>query len=120
MRCNTGLSLGVVLSETTNGQKVKSLLKMISEKWLEIQLRLRVERLGGLAWKFLSFVNGVPDRLILMPGGKCYFAELKSSGKKPTRLQRVIHGWLRQRGFKVFIIDSEESLKQCIDEIQSV
>lgn len=62
--------------------------------------------------------RGLPDRLILMPGGLAFFAEIKTTGKKPTRLQQHCHALLRGLGFNVFVIDSTESLEfalACID-----
>ena len=45
--------------------------------------------MGGVAYKFVSPGNsGVPDRIILMPGGKIYFVELKREGGQLTNLQK--------------------------------
>lgn len=72
-----------------------------SEKTLERKLRKEVEKRGGQALKLMSQLHrGLPDRLILMPGGRTYFAEIKTTGKKPTELQRHCHGQLRSLGFK--------------------
>ena len=41
-----------------------------------------VRAVGGQALKFTSqTMNGVPDRLVLLLGGKCAFVELKAPGK---------------------------------------
>lgn len=84
---------------------------MDSEKLLEKTLREKVKDLGGLALKFhcLSF-TGFPDRIILMPFGKIYFVELKSEGKKPTKIQLAVHKILEDLGFQVLVIDSTEKL----------
>ena len=78
---------------------------MDSEKLLEKTLRERIKDLGGIALKFhcLSF-TGFPDRVVLMPFGRIYFVELKSEGKKPTKIQLVVHEQLRSLGFKVSVI----------------
>lgn len=45
--------------------------------------------MGGVAYKFVSPGNsGVPDRIILMPGGQVYFVELKREGGQLTSLQK--------------------------------
>lgn len=47
--------------------------------------------MGGLAPKFTSpGFDGVPDRLILLPGGKVAFIELKAPGKtlRPLQVRR--------------------------------
>lgn len=60
--------------------------------------------------KLLStFVKGLPDRMILCQGGYVGFAEIKTTGKKPTKIQTYIHEKLRALGFKVFVIDDLES-----------
>lgn len=95
-------------------------MEKYSEKVLEAKLRIDVKKLGGIAYKFVSpGINGVPDRIILMPNGKAFFAEIKSTGKKPTALQLFNHRQLRALGFEVFIIDDAESLVNCINAIQT-
>ncbi len=58
------------------------------EKDIESYLRKRVKAAGGLALKLVCpGCTGVPDRLILLPGGRAYFAETKDTGE--LALQRV-------------------------------
>lgn len=58
------------------------------EKEIEKFLVDGVRKMGGVAFKFVSPGNaGVPDRLVVMPGGKVYFAELKTDKGTPTILQ---------------------------------
>ena len=86
-----------------------------SEKTLEARLRKEVEALGGKALKLMSQLHrGLPDRLVLMPGGLAFFVELKSTGKKPTALQTHCHDQLRQMGFEVYVVDSTESLEKAV------
>ena len=47
--------------------------------------------------------------MILCKGGYVGFAEIKTTGKKPTKIQLCIHDKLRSLGFQVFIIDGIES-----------
>lgn len=89
-----------------------------SEKTLEARLRKEVEKQGGMALKLSAQLHrGLPDRLILMPGGKAYFAEIKTTGKKPTKLQEKCHRELRDLGFDVFVIDSTDRLLDALDAI---
>ena len=56
------------------------------EKTVEVYLRNRVKAAGGLALKLVCpGWTGVPDRLILLPGARVYFAETKDLGKTPKR-----------------------------------
>lgn len=91
-----------------------------SEKYLESTLRLKVIELGGQCFKWVSpGVNGVPDRIVLMPFGHIWFVELKTLGKTPTKLQLFIHKLLTRLGFKVVVIDSLEKLNLFLDEIRT-
>ncbi len=81
------------------------------EKTVEAYLRDRVKAAGGLALKLVCpGWTGVPDRLILLPGAKAYFAEVKDLGKTPKRRQRYVHGRLRALGFQVFVPDSKPAV----------
>lgn len=91
-----------------------------SEKTLEARLVREVKALGGTALKFTSqFHRGIPDRIILMPGRKTTFAEMKSTGKKPTKLQVIAIDQLRKMGYPVRVIDSTESLNELINELRN-
>lgn len=82
-----------------------------SEKWLERQLVKKIGERGGVALKYSNANRtGYPDRLVLLPGGRAYFVELKSKGRKPTRLQSLRHEELRALGFGVAVVDSPEAL----------
>lgn len=61
---------------------------MKPEAKLEAKFRDRVKKAGGVAFKFVSpGYRGVSDRLVLIPGGKVVFAELKDGDKKLSALQ---------------------------------
>ena len=85
------------------------------EKKVEKYLVVRVESLGGLCVKFPPlFFAGFPDRIVLLPGGRIVFVELKDEGKKPTPLQIRVHTKLRALGFRVEVLDSKESIDEFI------
>ena len=85
------------------------------EKTIESYLRRRVRDTGGLALKFICpGWTGVPDRIILMPGGRVYFAETKDTGKKPKPRQKYVHGRLRELGFLVFVPDSKDAVDDMV------
>jgi hypothetical protein len=90
------------------------------EKEIELQLVSSVKKKGGRAVKFTSpGFDGMPDRLVLLPGGKCGFVEVKAPGKKPRALQRVRHEMLKGLGFKVYVLDTKEQIEEIIDDICS-
>lgn len=88
------------------------------EKTIEQKLVGAVRAAGGLAPKWVSpGLDGVPDRIILLPGGHMAFAELKAPGKKPRPLQEKRIGQLRRLGFPVYIIDSVEQIQTILKEV---
>lgn len=71
---------------------------------------------GWLCLKFVSpSMSGLPDRIILAPKGRVFFAELKAPGKKPRRLQESVHKILIRLGFLICVIDSKELARTYID-----
>lgn len=91
---------------------------MDSEKLIERKLVDAVKAKGGICVKFYSaYQRGVPDRIVLMPQGRVYFVELKSTGKKPTKLQELFIGKLRSLGFIVEVIDTIEKLTEFANRV---
>jgi len=91
-----------------------------SEKDLERKLCAEVKKLGGWAIKLLSSqITGLPDRLCLLPGGKIFFVEMKSTSKKPTKIQLIVHDRLRALGFVVHVIDTSEKIDNFIKGVES-
>lgn len=89
------------------------------EKDLEYKFRLAVKRAGGKAYKFVSPGNsGVPDRLVILPGGKAGFVELKQEGKKPTGLQRKQIHDLLGKGHYANVLDRESDIQRVIEQIR--
>ena len=90
------------------------------EKTVEQRLMKAVRQSGGLALKFISpNMNGVPDRLLLLPGGRIAFCEVKAPGEKPRPLQMYRMEQLKKLGFRVYVSDSKEQIGEMIREIQS-
>lgn len=82
-----------------------------SEKVIERHLVQSMTAIGGLCIKLLcSQFIGLPDRICIFPGGKIIFVELKTTGKKPRRIQEIIHDKLRATGARVEVIDSVEGI----------
>lgn len=88
------------------------------ERDLERYTTTVIKSNGGLALKFISpGYAGVPDRLVLMPGGKMCFMELKAPGRKPRPLQVRRIEQLRALGFKVYVVDGKEEIGGIINAL---
>lgn len=90
------------------------------EKTIEEHLVKAVRLMGGLAPKFVSpGLDGVPDRLLLLPDGRMAFAELKAPGKQLRPLQNRRKRQLETLGFRVFVIDSINQIGGVLDELSA-
>lgn len=87
------------------------------ERDIERRLRERVKAIGGYCWKFITpGFTGVPDRIILLPGGIVAFAELKAPGKRERQRQLFVQALLRRLGFTVFsAVDSYEKVEDVVE-----
>jgi hypothetical protein len=88
----------------------------------EIERRLveAVKKVGGMCPKFISpGFDGMPDRIVLLPGGRIAFVEVKAAGKTPRVLQLKRHEQLRRMGFKVYVLDDAEQIGGILSEIQT-
>ena len=90
------------------------------EKTIESKLVKAVKEKGGIVPKFVSpGLDGVPDRLVLLPGGKIAFIELKATGKKLRPLQVRRKRQLEKLGFSVYCIDRADQIGGILDAIQT-
>ena len=89
------------------------------ERELEEKFRRRVKAAGGKAYKFVSPGNdGVPDRLVVLPGGRIGFVELKQKGRRPTALQQKRILELRSLGCVVMVLDRREDMDSVLERIR--
>ncbi len=87
----------------------------VSEKAIERYLVDEVKKLGGVCLKYSNQnMAGYPDRLILLPGARTIWVELKSKGKHTTTLQNVRIRTLQNLGYSVFVCDNKESVDNVI------
>lgn len=90
------------------------------EKDIEERLVQEVRSQGGLALKFISpGWAGVPDRLILLPGKRLAFVEVKAPGELMRPLQVKRKRQLEALGFSVYCIDHPDQIGGVLDEIRS-
>lgn len=88
------------------------------ERAIEQRLVREVKLMGGIVPKFTSpGFDGVPDRIVLLPGGKMGFVELKAPGQimRPLQVQRKRQ--LEGLGFLVYCVDGIEQIGGVLHEI---
>ncbi len=91
---------------------------MMRERDIEIYLREQVKKIKGRAYKFESPGNaGVPDRIILLPGGRVFFIELKAQGRKSSPLQVAQQKRIATLGCTVLVIDSLQGVEEFIAKV---
>lgn len=90
------------------------------ERQIERQLKQRIETeiRGAMCLKFESpGFTGVPDRMILLPGGTVVFVELKAPGKTERPRQSYVQKQFRALGLKVFsAVDSTSKIERVVEE----
>lgn len=86
------------------------------EKQIERNLCDEVKNKNGMCLKQTGLA-GIPDRLVLLPDGKCAFVELKALGEKPRKLQQIRMKQLKKLGFKCYVIDGVEQIKPMLEVI---
>lgn len=90
------------------------------EKLIERKLVEAVKRRGGICPKWVApGFDGVPDRLVFLPGRKFGLVEVKAPGEIPRALQLSRHRLLDKLGFHTYILDDVEQIGGILDEIQS-
>lgn len=95
-------------------------VKIMTEKALELKLKKEVEKLGGLCLKLKTpGFTGIPDRLVLLPGGKVWFVEVKKPGEGETsKRQEYVLDQLENLGMDSAVIYNEIGLEQVINFIK--
>ena len=89
------------------------------EKEVERKLIKGVHLIGGRAYKFVSPGNdGVPDRIVVLPGGRIIFVELKTETGKLASRQKIQMKSLTRLGCEVWTLWGEEDVKKFLAYLQ--
>jgi hypothetical protein len=88
-------------------------MNTILERDIERKLKNMVRKYGGRCLKWVSpGESGVPDRIVLLPGGRVIFAEIKRPiGGKLSELQKLWAKRLTDLGFQHWVLWSHEDLE---------
>lgn len=85
------------------------------EAAVEEYLKAIVEAAGGQCYKFISGVNGVPDRIVV--AGSTVFVEVKAPGGAPEEHQVEVMAQLAEAGADVRLVDSRADAAALIREL---
>ena len=88
------------------------------ERDIERYLVKRVKDLGGVAYKFVSPAHrGVADRLVVLPGGRVWFVEVKAPTGRLSTLQKIFFDEMQALGQNIAIVWCNEDVDDLIKEM---
>ena len=88
------------------------------ERDVESYLIKRVESIGLKCLKFIpDQVNGMPDRIIMLPGSRVLWVELKTKGGKLSEIQKLRHAELAKLGQDVVVVWSKEQADELVSRL---
>lgn len=91
------------------------------ENRVEQRLIDGVEALGGITFKFVSPGRaGVPDRVVILPGGDVHFVELKAMGGKPSRIQLRRISQLRKLDVTALVLTGIDEVERYLDNLREL
>lgn len=92
----------------------------MKEQHLEQALVKAVEARDGRCWKLVSpGTTGVPDRMILMPGGRVGFVEVKAPNGRVRAIQKHRLRQLQRLGFKAYVLNNPAKVEEVCDAISA-
>ena len=74
---------------------------MRTESSLETTFNRLIRQAGGRSYKMAPTTAGIPDRLVLLPGGRVFLVELKREKENPSPIQNLWHAQAAELGTDV-------------------
>lgn len=91
------------------------------EKDIEKWLGERLKKLGCLYFKFVSPMNpGVPDRIVILPGGRTVYVELKTEVGRLSNVQKWQIGRMRAMGADVRQVRGMDEARVFLREVKEL
>lgn len=90
----------------------------MKESTIEARLVREVKKRGGLCYKFTSPGSpGVPDRIVILPGGVTVYIELKTEIGRLANIQKWQIEELRKRGATVRVLKGMDQVLAFLEEV---
>ena len=89
----------------------------VRERTVEQHLVNALEKCGLPCIKYANAASGMPDRLVLLPGGRVWWVELKTHGGSLSDLQKYQHQKLRQLGHNISVVWSTEQADELVKSL---
>jgi len=88
------------------------------ERDIERYLVRRVAERGGVAYKWVSPGRvGVADRIVMLPGGRVWFVELKTATGRLSPLQQVFAADMARMGMNYIVIRSKGEVDELLQRV---
>ena len=83
------------------------------ERDIEKKMLNAVRKMGGEAFKWVSPGNdGVPDRIVMLPGGRLIFVELKADRGRLSPVQKIQIRRIQKLGQDVEVVQGMDGLEE--------
>lgn len=90
------------------------------EREVESYLIKKVRDMGMACMKFIpDQVNGMPDRMVLLPCSRVLWVELKTKGGKLSEIQKLRHAELKKLGQDVVVVWNKEQVDELVQSLSS-
>jgi hypothetical protein len=86
------------------------------ETKVEAHLYKQVRKAGGRCIKLIPVDSGIPDRMVILPGGRIFLVELKAPGGSTRPIQKVWHARIAKLGVHVPLLSSKEEVDAWLEE----
>jgi hypothetical protein len=87
----------------------------VREAALEAACNRHAAKRGVPSVKLQGGTTGMPDRLYLLPGGRCWLVEFKTATGRLSPRQLLVHAALAQRDHPVTVVRTTDQFKRALD-----
>ena len=97
------------------GRRMKPVSSKRRESALESKA-VKYARSHGVVVAKLTQLDGVPDRIFFVPGGKPLIVEFKARGEKPGELQQWYLKKLKEDGYRAVFVETWEQFLELMEK----